>query len=486
MATVEYKTTLGTTIKLNEWANIVTLSREEYERLLHRLVASSATPTTSSYPDAFVVSHGESWMLDSGATTPLIGNRSHFFTLSTSQKSLPVRLADGSYSPISSSGTIQPTNHLTLTDVLFAPKFPVNLISVKPPTRPLQVYSHRNRSTTTTLTALPSLPPTAAPGNPSATSANDLPIALRKGKSTYCEALRHPAWKMAMDYDMSVLISREAWNLWQYLLMLMLLLVDGSSPSNFGQMGPLNVNLNWLMYQMGIKNAFLYGDLNETVYMEQPPGYVAQGEKQHMVCKLKNVIYDLKQSSRAWFDKFSRIIGEFGFLWCQADHSIFVQTTRSGMVVLAVYFDDILITGVDDLSELKRAKHTYQSTSSLKIWGDQGFLGNEIAHSKYGVSLSQRKYFCDILQEEGYSTLNRLKNLLKELGFMCDDLVPMHCDNQATIPIASNPIFHERTKHIEVDCHFVHEVVMSQKICTPFTPFSEQRADIFTKALGFK
>ncbi|KAL0296304.1 UNVERIFIED_CONTAM: Copia protein [Sesamum radiatum] len=49
----------------------------------------------------------------------------------------------------------------------------------------------------------------------------------------------------------------------------------------------LTVNLSWPMYQMDIKNAFLYGDLNETVYMEQPPGYVAQGEKQRMVCKLK-------------------------------------------------------------------------------------------------------------------------------------------------------------------------------------------------------
>ncbi|KAL0313829.1 UNVERIFIED_CONTAM: AT-rich interactive domain-containing protein 5 [Sesamum angustifolium] len=46
-----------------------------------------------------------------------------------------------------------------------------------------------------------------------------------------------------------------------------------------------------------------------------------------------------------------------------------------------------------------------------------------------------------------------LKNLLKELGFMYDDPVPMHCDNQAAIHIASNPIFHERTKHIEGNGH---------------------------------
>ncbi|KAL0386794.1 UNVERIFIED_CONTAM: hypothetical protein Slati_4580100 [Sesamum latifolium] len=108
----------------------VTLSREEYEQLLNRPIANSATPATAFSPGAFVASHGESWMLDSSATTFLTDNRSHFSSLSTSHTSLPVRLADGSYSPISGSGTVQPTNHLTVTNVLFAPKFPVNLLFV--------------------------------------------------------------------------------------------------------------------------------------------------------------------------------------------------------------------------------------------------------------------------------------------------------------------------------------------------------------------
>ena len=59
------------------------------------------------------------------------------------------------------------------------------------------------------------------------------------------------------------------------------------------------VNLSWPLFQLDIKNAFLYRDLHEEVYMEQPPGYVAQGETK--VCRLKKDIYRLKQSPRAWF-----------------------------------------------------------------------------------------------------------------------------------------------------------------------------------------
>ncbi|KAL0335244.1 UNVERIFIED_CONTAM: Retrovirus-related Pol polyprotein from transposon RE2 [Sesamum radiatum] len=114
-------------VDLNERVHTVTLSCEDYEQLLHRPAAPSATPSS---PSAFIASHGESWMIDSGATSHLTGNRSSFLTFSTSPKFPPVRIADGSYSPISGSGTVRPTDYLTLTNVLFAPKFPVNLLSV--------------------------------------------------------------------------------------------------------------------------------------------------------------------------------------------------------------------------------------------------------------------------------------------------------------------------------------------------------------------
>jgi hypothetical protein len=58
----------------------------------------------------------------------------------------------------------------------------------------------------------------------------------------------------------------------------------------------------WSLHQMDVKNVFFHGDLQEEVYMEQPPGYVDQTHP-NLVCRLKKVLYDLKQAPRAWSDK---------------------------------------------------------------------------------------------------------------------------------------------------------------------------------------
>ena len=76
-----------------------------------------------------------------------------------------------------------------------------------------------------------------------------------------------------------------------------------------------------------------------------------------------------------------------------------------------------------------------------------------------------------------------IKHLLKELRFVVKLPMTMHCDNQVAIYIASNPVFHERTKHIVVDCHITREKVEDGVIATPYVSTRVQIADMFTKAL---
>ncbi|XP_048227204.1 E3 ubiquitin-protein ligase AIP2 [Ricinus communis] len=82
------------------------------------------------------------------------------------------------------------------------------------------------------------------------------------------------------------------------------------------------------------------------------------------------------------------------------------------------------------------------------------------------------------------SEFTLIKQVLQDLNIECNGSIKMYYDNQAARHIASNPVFHERTKHIEVDCHFIREKVQSREIETPFVRSHDQLADIFNKALN--
>jgi hypothetical protein len=81
------------------------------------------------------------------------------------------------------------------------------------------------------------------------------------------------------------------------------------------------------------------------------------------------------------------------------------------------------------------------------------------------------------------SELIWIKQLLVELGIYTREPMKMYFDNQTARHIASNPVFHKQTKHIEVDCHFIREKIQEKEIETPFVKSQDQLADIFTKGL---
>jgi hypothetical protein len=105
-------------------------------------------------------------------------------------------------------------------------------------------------------------------------------------------------------------------------------------------------NFGWSLHQLDMKNAFLHGDLQEEVYMEIPPGF-ANEQTVGKICKIKKSLYGLKQSPRAWFDRFRRAVCGMGYSQCNADHTVFFKHKGSSITILAVYVDDIVITGDD-------------------------------------------------------------------------------------------------------------------------------------------
>lgn len=134
--------------------------------------------------------------------------------------------------------------------------------------------------------------------------------------------------------------------------------------------------------------------------MDSPSGFESQFNQK--ICKLQKSLYGLKQSPRAWFDRFAQFIKKLGYSQCQSDHTMFVKHSSEGkMAVLIVYVDDIVITG-DDYREINNLKASLAGEFEIKDLGFlKYFLGMEVARSKKGIMVSQQKYILDLLKEIG-------------------------------------------------------------------------------------
>jgi Reverse transcriptase (RNA-dependent DNA polymerase) len=152
------------------------------------------------------------------------------------------------------------------------------------------------------------------------------------------------------------------------------------------------VNLGWDLCQLDVKNAFLHGDLKEEVFMEIPPGF-ANEQLRDKVCRLKRSLYGLKQSPRAWFERFSMTMKRLGYRQSDVDHTMFIQRKDEKNCILIVYVDDIVLTG-NDLVEMKRLKASLAKEFKMKDLGELCyFLGIEVARSKKGVVYYNRGMF---------------------------------------------------------------------------------------------
>lgn len=92
---------------------------------------------------------------------------------------------------------------------------------------------------------------------------------------------------------------------------------------------------NWEIEAMDIKTAFLYGELNEEIYMEQPEGFVEKGQE-NKVCKLRKAIYGLKQASRTWNEKLHKTLLQIGFTRTHSDAGVYVYHHQGGDLILLI------------------------------------------------------------------------------------------------------------------------------------------------------
>ena len=80
--------------------------------------------------------------------------------------------------------------------------------------------------------------------------------------------------------------------------------------------------------------------------------------------------------------------------------------------------------------------------------------------------------------------LTWLRYLLRDLGVLHPEPALLYCDNKAALHIATNPVFHERTRHIEMDCHYIQDKIQDGSVATRFVNSAHQLVDVLTKALG--
>ncbi|KAJ1698432.1 hypothetical protein LUZ63_006944 [Rhynchospora breviuscula] len=158
----------------------------------------------------------------------------------------------------------------------------------------------------------------------------------------------------------------------------------------------LAVSSHWPIRQLDVHNAFLHGDLQEQVYMSQPPGFL-DIEHPDYVCLLSKSLYGLKQAPRAWFQKLSSALLAIGFSASNYDPSLFIANHNSHTLLILVYVDDILVTGSSS-SMISTCIAQLQEQFSLKDLGPlHYFLGIEAVLQSDGLLLTQTKYIKDLL-----------------------------------------------------------------------------------------
>jgi hypothetical protein len=167
----------------------------------------------------------------------------------------------------------------------------------------------------------------------------------------------------------------------------------------------LAAHLNWSVHHMDVKSAFLNGDLEEEVYVSQPPGFIVKGQEQK-VYKLHKALYGLRQAPRAWNSKLDIVLHELGFSKCKTEYELYIRVKNKMRLIVGVYVKDLIIMGESD-QELNLFKNEMKKVFQMCDLGALSYyLGIKVKQGDQGIGLSQCAYATKLLEKEGMGSCN--------------------------------------------------------------------------------
>ncbi|RVW61368.1 Retrovirus-related Pol polyprotein from transposon TNT 1-94 [Vitis vinifera] len=287
--------------------------------------------------------------------------------------------------------------------------------------------------------------------------------------NTIQEALKISEWKKAVQDEIDALEKNGTWTItdlpvgkrpvgckWIFTIKYK---ADGSVEDSRLDLLSLAVNQDWCLQQLDIKNAFLNGDLEEEVYMEIPPGFEESMAKNQNLKKYLSEEFEVKD------------LGNLKYFLVSAVSQFMHSPTEEHMEAVYRILRYLKMTPGKGLFFKKTENR------DTEVYSDADWAGNIIDRRSTSG-------YCSFVWGN-LVTWRRIwiKRVLSELGQTSSSPILMMCDNQAAISIAKNLVHHDRTKHVEIDRHFITEKVTSETVKLNYVPTKHQTADILTKAL---
>ncbi|GJW77038.1 retrovirus-related pol polyprotein from transposon TNT 1-94 [Tanacetum coccineum] len=166
--------------------------------------------------------------------------------------------------------------------------------------------------------------------------------------------------------------------------------------------------LDFKLFQMDVKSAFLNGFINEEVYVAQPPGFI-DFEKPDHVYKLKKALYGLKQAPKAWYDRLKAFLIKHEYKMGMVDNTLFTKKKSSNLIIVQIYVDDIIFgsTCQDMCDEFAKIMH---DEFEMSMMGELNFfLGLQIKQMEDGIFFNQSKYIKEMLKKFGLEDSKPMK-----------------------------------------------------------------------------